>query len=84
MQKDMRQVLSQVINLQSVILGPAVAVRIARKVGGFTVDDAGNVTAISGDGDQILEDLVQEYAYFSGEKTEEYVKAVLKKIVAAA
>lgn len=67
MQEDLSSVLTQVIKLHSVILGPDTAFRIAKSIGGFSIDDAGNVTAIFGDGGQILQKVIEKFSDFSGE-----------------
>ncbi|MEK7073013.1 MAG: hypothetical protein AAB974_01055 [Patescibacteria group bacterium] len=66
MQNDTSSVLTQVIKLQSVILGPDTAIRIAKGIGGFSIDDAGNVTAISGNGEQLLQKVIEKFSDFSG------------------
>lgn len=74
MQKDISSVLSQVIKLHSVILGPDTAFRIAKNIGGFSIDDAGNVTAISGNGEQLLQKVIERFSGFSGEQISDSFK----------
>ena len=74
MQKDIHSVLSQVIKLQAMILGPDTAFRIAKNIGGFSMDQAGTVTAISGNGEQILQKVIEKFSDLSGEQISDSFK----------
>jgi hypothetical protein len=59
-------IISEIIARQSIILGPDIAILKARSVVGLTVDDKGVVTDIKGDGNTILQQLVNTYVELSG------------------
>ena len=58
--------ITEVIQKQSVILGPEIALLKARSVPGLTVADDGTVTDIQGDPKQVLQQLVDRYVELSG------------------
>ncbi len=74
-----KSLMSEVIAKQAVILGPEIAVLKARNVSGFTVDDNGVVTDITGDASQILKKLVDEYISLSGEIVKNVMKPIFDK-----
>ena len=57
---------SEIVAKQSLILGPDIAVLIARKVQELIIDGSGKVIEIKGDPDQALQKLVNEYVELSG------------------
>lgn len=59
-------IISEIIARQSIILGPDIAVLKARSVVGLTVDDKGIVLDIKGDGNFVLQQLVNTYVELSG------------------
>jgi hypothetical protein len=59
-------IISEIIARQSIILGPDIAVLKARSVVGLTVNDKGVVTDIKGDGNVVLQQLVNTYVELSG------------------
>lgn len=59
-------IISEIIARQSIILGPDIAVLKARSVVGLTVNDQGVVTDIKGDGNVVLQQLVNTYVELSG------------------
>lgn len=59
-------IITEIIARQSIILGPDIAVLKARSVVGLTVDDKGIVTDIKGDGNVVLQQLVNTYVELSG------------------
>ena len=59
-------IISEIIARQSIILGPNIAVLKARSVSGLIVDDKGIVTDLNGDGNVILQQLVNAYVELSG------------------
>jgi len=59
-------IISEIIARQSIILGPNIAILKARSVVGLIVDDKGIVTDINGDGNVILQQLVNTYVELSG------------------
>ena len=61
-----KALLSEIIAKQSIILGPEISVLKARNVPGLTINDAGTVTDIKGDGNAVLQQLVNTYVELSG------------------
>lgn len=66
-QQDYKQLLSQVIKKQIVILGPDITLAKARNVQGLVVADDGSVTDITGDPQQITQKLIDQFVMLSGE-----------------
>lgn len=59
-------IISEIIARQSIILGPDIAVLKARGVPGLKVNDEGKVVDIEGDGNAVLQQLVNTYVELSG------------------
>lgn len=76
---DFRQLLTDIIKKQVVILGPDIALLKARNVKGMTVADDGSVTAISGDPRAVLQSLVDEYVALSGLIVKKAMEPLLMK-----
>lgn len=58
--------MSEIIERQTVILGPDIAILKARSVPALVVDPNGKVSDIKGDMDQALQSLIDEYVELSG------------------
>ena len=65
--QDSKQLLSEVIKKQIVILGPDITLAKARNVPGLIVADDGTVTDLSGDPQQITQTLIDQFVQLSGE-----------------
>jgi len=65
--KQYLALISEIIAKQAVILGPDIAILKARNVGGLTVDDAGKVTEINGNPQEVVQKLIDEYVELSGQ-----------------
>ncbi len=61
-----KALLSEIIAKQSVILGPEISILKARNVPGLTVSDDGKVVDIKGDGNTVLQQLINTYVELSG------------------
>ena len=61
------------------MLGPSVALAKARKVPALTVAEDGQVTAISGDAQDALNSLVNEYMALSGQIAQTTLQSLLEK-----
>ncbi len=71
---DYKTLLTQVIQKQIVILGPTITLAKARNVKGLTVADDGTVTDISGQPQELIQALIDQFVQLSGlivEKTME-------------
>lgn len=76
---DYKNLLSDLIGKQMVMLGPAIALSKARKVTSLTVDEAGVVSAISGDPQEALKALAGEYMALSGQIAQMTLDSLLEK-----
>ncbi|MDO8516238.1 MAG: hypothetical protein Q7S28_03245 [bacterium] len=74
-----KELLSEIIAKQAVILGPEIAVLKARSIFGLKVADDGAVTEFSGDPNEILEKLVDAYVDLSGQIVKSALTSVFKK-----
>ena len=70
-------VASRIIKQQEEVIGP-VALEQAKKVGGLSVDNSGNVS-ISGDGKDVLEKLVRQYEKLFGRASIEVCKDAVRE-----
>jgi len=71
--------LTEIVKKQIVILGPDISVLKARNIKGLTVDDDGTVTAIDGDPQKILQELIDEYMSLSGLIVKNIVGTIMTK-----
>ncbi len=65
-QDDYKRLLTEVIRKQIAILGPQITLAKAKSVAGMTVDENGNVTAIAGDPQMIMQTLIDQFVQLSG------------------
>lgn len=77
--EDYKNLITEIITKQTDILGPDMAVRRARNVSGLEIDDKGVVKNISGNPDDILKKLVQEYISLSGQIVNNILNPVFEK-----
>lgn len=64
--KDYRQLLTEVIKKQMIILGPDITLAKARNVKGLKVEDSGNVTEMSGAPQELIQELINQFVQLSG------------------
>ena len=64
--QDYRKLLTEVIQKQIIILGPAITLAQVKKIQGITMRDDGTVTAVSGSTEEINKKLIEEFAKVSG------------------
>jgi len=76
---DYKQMLTEIIKKQIIILGPQMAVIKARNVLGLSVSDEGVVTDISGPEQVVLQNLIDEYVALSGEIVKNAVSSIFEK-----
>ncbi|MDO8572180.1 MAG: hypothetical protein Q7S11_00220 [bacterium] len=62
-----KSLMTEIIQKQSVILGPQISILKARNVLSIVVSDDGRVTDIKEDSRKALQDLVDEYVKLSGQ-----------------
>lgn len=63
---DHKQLLTDVIKKQIIVLGPDITLAKARNVPGLTVSDDGTVTQISGDPKEVTQKLIEQFMELSG------------------
>ncbi len=78
-QENYKQMFTEIIQKQIVILGPQIAVLKARNVPGVTVTDDGVVTDVAGNEQMALQKLIDEYVSLSGEIVKNAVNSVFEK-----
>ncbi|MEK7635274.1 MAG: hypothetical protein AAB446_02495 [Patescibacteria group bacterium] len=76
---DYKQILSEIIKKQIVILGPQIALIKARGVEGLQVADDGTVTEVNGPEQVVLQKLIDEYVALSGEIVKNAVNSIFQK-----
>jgi hypothetical protein len=74
-----KALLSEIIAKQSVILGPEISILKARNVPGLTISDDGKVIDIKGDGNTVLQQLVNTYVELSGMIVKNALGSIFKK-----
>lgn len=74
-----KNMLSDLIKKQMVMLGPNVALGTARKVQGVTVIDDGSVTEITGEPGTVLREVANAYMNLSGQIAQMTLKTILDK-----
>lgn len=67
LEQQYKDLLTEIIAKQAIILGPDIAVLKARSVPGIQVSDEGKVTGIEGDAQQLIQQLVDKYVDLSGQ-----------------
>lgn len=77
--EEYKNMLSELIKKQVVMLGPSVALGKAKKVAGLEVDEQGNVINITKDPKQVLKDLANEYMEISSQIAQNTIEALLNK-----
>ena len=77
--EDYKNIITEIIKKQAIILGPQIAVLKARNVAGITVMDDGLVTSINGSEQEILQKLIDQYVSLSGEIVKNAVNSVFAK-----
>lgn len=63
---DFLSLINEIIDKQSVILGPEISILKARSVAGLELDDKGKALDIKGDMEGVLQSLVDQYVELSG------------------
>lgn len=76
---DYKQMLSEIIKKQIVILGPQIAIIKARGVPGLKVSDDGQVLEVSNPEQEVLQKLIDEYVALSGEIVKNAVNSIFAK-----
>jgi len=77
--KEYGKMLTDLIQTQMVILGPNIALDMARKAAGLKVGNNGEVLYISGDPQMVLKSVAGEYEALSGSIAQMTLNSVLGK-----
>ncbi len=77
MQQDYKNLLTEVIKKQILILGPQIVVAKVRSVSGIQVDDNGVVLEVTGDPQKIIQDLINQFVSLSGEIVKKTMEPLL-------
>jgi len=77
--EDYKKLISEIIHKQSDILGPDMAIRKAKNVAGLELSGDGEPVSLSGDPQQILQALVDQYIALSGEIVKNILNPVFQK-----
>lgn len=64
--EDYKNLLTEIIKKQIIVLGPDIAIIKAKAVPGITLEPDGTVTKIEGNPSEILRKLIDEYVALSG------------------
>lgn len=77
--QDYQKLLTEIIQKQVAILGPAIAVMKAKNIPGLDVKDDGTVISIEGDAQEIVKKLVDQYVDLSGQIVKNALSSVFAK-----
>jgi hypothetical protein len=77
--EQMMSLLSEIIAKQAIILGPDIAIMKARSVKGLSISDEGKVTAIDGDAQAIVSQLIDAYVSLSGQIVKSAIEPIFAK-----
>ncbi len=77
--EEYKQMLTDLIQKQMVVLGPNIALDKARKISGLSVNDDGSVTEVAGDPQMILKGVANEYMTLSGQIAQMTLNTLLEK-----
>jgi hypothetical protein len=78
-QNDYKEILTEIIQKQTVILGPQIAILKAKGVAGLSLTDDGKVLDIAGDPQVVLQKVIDQYVALSGEIVKNAVNSVFAK-----
>ena len=74
-----KNMLSDLIKKQMIMLGPNVALGTVRKVSGITVSEDGTVTDITGEPQVVMEGVANAFMNLSGQIAQMTLKTILEK-----
>ena len=78
-QDEYKQMLTDLIQKQMVVLGPNIALDKARKIAGIKVTDDGTVLDMDGDPQMVLKGVANEYMALSGQIAQMTLNTLLEK-----
>ncbi len=77
--EDYKQILTELVQKQMVVLGPNIALDKARQVAGLSLSDQGAVLAITGEPKMVLKALAEEYILLSGPVAKMTLASLMEK-----
>lgn len=78
-EEEYRDLISDVIKKQIVVLGPNIAILKAKGVGGLEIDKKGNVIRLKGEPQKVLQKLIDRYVALSGQIVKSTIEPLLAK-----
>ena len=78
-EEQYKALLSEIISKQTVILGPTISVLKARNVPGLSISDDGKVESITGDPEDALKQLIDQYVELSGQIVRNALGTIFEK-----
>lgn len=79
-QRECLKLIQELIDKQSIILGPDIGLVQARKISGINIDTNGKVLSFSGDCKDILKKLIDGYVGLSGQIVKTTLSSDITKI----
>ena len=79
LKEQYREIMSEIISKQTIILGPEIAVMRARSIGEIEITDSGEVVEISGDERVALQKLIDVYVELSGQIVKNALGTIFSK-----
>lgn len=79
MEEEYKQILTDLIKKQMIMLGPSVALGTAKKSGTLTISEDGTVSEIKGDPKAAMSALAQGYMALSGQIAQNTLNSILEK-----
>ena len=76
---DYKNVLTDLVKKQMIMLGPGVALATARKVGSIKVENDGTVSEISQDPHKVMQEVTTQYMNLSGQIAQTTLTTILEK-----
>lgn len=77
--KQYLELATEIVKKQAVVLGPDIAILKARSVEGLTISDTGEVTNISGNASEAIQNLVDAFVALSGQIVKGALSSVFTK-----
>lgn len=79
MEEQYKNILTDLIKKQMIMLGPSVALGTAKKNGTLTIGEDGTVSGITGDPKAAMSGLAQAYMVLSGQIAQSALNSILEK-----
>ncbi|MBI2031759.1 MAG: hypothetical protein HYT08_04060 [Candidatus Levybacteria bacterium] len=74
---DYKKLLTEVIKKQIVVLGPDITLTKARNVKGLTIENDGTVSQMSGNPQELIQELINQFVQLSGQIVEKTMEPLL-------